>query len=55
MLAMRRPFATALLLLTPWVSPTLVAAPDVGTDTDLNCVILPDEQVDVSSAVPGVR
>ncbi len=51
---MHRPFATALLLLTPWAWPTLAAAPDTGTDADLNCVILPDEQVEVSSAVPGV-
>ncbi len=52
---MRRPFATALLLLAPWVSPIPAVASSVtGTGAELNCVILPDEQVEVSSAVPGV-
>jgi len=51
---MRHPFVTALLLLAPWVSPTVAITSTTGTDADLNCVVLPDEQVEVSSAVPGV-
>jgi len=51
---MDRLFATALLLLAILASRALSAAPGAGMDADLNCVILPDEQVEASSPVPGV-
>ena len=51
---MRRSSLTALALLASWASQTLAVALASATAPDLNCVILPDEQVEVSSAVPGV-
>ncbi len=51
---MRHQFVTALLLLASWVSPAVAITSTTATDADLNCVVLPDEQVEVSSAVPGV-
>jgi len=51
---MHRPSAKALLLLAASASPGVSAAPNAGADAHLNCVILPDEEVEASSPVPGV-
>jgi len=51
---MRRAIAISSLLLAVSVVPPAWAAPGAEAHTDLNCVILPDEQVEVSSPVPGV-
>lgn len=51
---MRQTFVVSILLLIAWASSTAAAASGVAAHTSLNCVILPDEQVELSSSVAGV-